>query len=99
MSADVITLVAETGRSIGTRESGRLRATGSTPATIYGKNVEATSVQLNSRELRAALNGPEGINPTVSVSLNGKTMTAKINQVQKHPVTKRVIHVDLWVQA
>lgn len=98
-TATVTSLDATTGREIGTRTSGRMRVAGRTPAVVYGKGVEPISVSVDSRELRILLNGPEGIHPEVSLSVDGKKHKVKVHQVQKHPVRHNVIHIDFLVLA
>ena len=59
-----ITLQAETGRTTGSRSSGRLRSTGKVPATVYGLGKDPQSVAVVWRELRAALVTDAGLNAT-----------------------------------
>ena len=57
-----ITLLAETGRPTGSRESGRLRAAGHIPGVIYGHGTAPIPVSVEGRELRAALTTEAGVN-------------------------------------
>ena len=98
-TASVTSLEATTGRELGTRTSGRMRVAGRTPAVVYGKGMESISISVDSRELRGALNGPEGIKPVLDLTVDGKKHKVKVHQVQKHPVRHNVIHIDFLVVA
>ena len=98
MTTETVTsLDATTGREHGTRVSGRMRVDGRTPAVVYGKGFEPVSVSVDSRELRLALSGPEGLHPTLDLTVDGKKHKVKVHQIQKHKVRHNVIHVDFMV--
>ena len=97
-TSTALTVTATTGREIGSRESGRLRRDGHTPAVVYGKGMDTMSIAVDSRELRAALNTDQGIHADVQLVVDGKKMNARVHMAQKHPVTHRVVHVDFMVQ-
>ena len=90
-----ITLQAETGRTTGSRSSGRLRADGKVPATVYGLGKDPQSVAVQWRELRAALVTEAGFNALIDLHVDGaKGDLVIVKELQRHPVRRDVLHVD-----
>jgi large subunit ribosomal protein L25 len=91
------TLVAEAGRSVGTRPARRTRADGRIPAVVYGSGVAPIAVTVAARDLRAALTTDAGLNAVLSLQLEGKNYLTMARELQRHPVRGTVIHVDFQV--
>jgi large subunit ribosomal protein L25 len=91
------TLVAESGRPIGSRPARRLRGEGRIPAVVYGEGVEPISVTVAARDLRAALNTDAGVNAVLSLQVGGTKLMTMARELQRHPVKNTVIHVDFQV--
>ena len=91
------TLIAESGRSTGSRPARRLREEGRIPAVVYGEGVEAISVTVAARDLRAALNTDAGVNAVLSLQVGGTKLMTMARELQRHPVKNTVIHVDFQV--
>jgi large subunit ribosomal protein L25 len=89
-----ITLVADTGRPVGSRPSNRLRAEGRVPAVVYGQGLDPVAVSVDRRELRVALSGPAGVNALISLTVDGATHPTIVKQLDRHPVRRTVTHVD-----
>jgi len=90
-----ITLHAHTGRPTGSRASGRLRAEGKVPATVYGLSKDPQSVSVVWRELRAALVTDAGLNALIDLHVDGaKGDLVIVKDLQRHPVRRDVLHVD-----
>ena len=66
-----ITLQATTGRTTGSRASGRLRAEGKVPGVVYGLGQEPQAISVVWRELRAALTGEAGLNALIDIHIDG----------------------------
>ncbi len=92
-----ITLVAELGRPVGTRSSGRLRSMGKIPGVIYGHGIDPMPVAVEGRELRHALTGPAGLNTLLALQVDGATHLTLAREIQRHPVRGTVTHVDFLV--
>jgi large subunit ribosomal protein L25 len=92
-----ITLVAELGRPVGTRSSGRLRSMGKIPGVIYGHGIDPMPVAVDGRELRHALTSPAGLNALLALQVDGTTHLTLAREIQRHPVRSTVIHVDFLV--
>jgi large subunit ribosomal protein L25 len=90
-----ITLQAETGRTTGSRASGRLRGEGKVPGVVYGLGRDPQSVSVVWRDLRHALTGEAGLNALIDLHVDGATGDLVIvKEMQRHPVRRDVLHVD-----
>jgi large subunit ribosomal protein L25 len=92
-----ITLVAEPGRTTGSAQSRRLRATGRIPAVVYGHGIDAISVSVDGRELRHALSGEAGLNQLLNLKIGSDRHLALARVLQRHPVRHSVLHVDFQI--
>jgi large subunit ribosomal protein L25 len=92
-----ITLVAESGRPVGSRPAGRLRAIGRVPAVLYGHGMEPLPISVEARALRTALTSQAGLNALLSLKIDGKSHLAMARALQRHPVRNTVLHVDFQV--
>ncbi len=89
-----ITLVAETGRPIGSRPAGRLRTSGKVPGVVYGHGAEPVSVAVDWRELRHALTTDAGMNALINLDIDGDAQLTIVKEMQRDPVRRKVLHVD-----
>jgi large subunit ribosomal protein L25 len=89
-----ITLVAETGRPVGSRAANRLRASGKIPGVLYGHGTDPLPIAVDARSLRAALSGEAGLNALLNLELGGKSQLAMAKDIQRHNVRGVVTHVD-----
>src|SRR5262245_10720692 len=77
----------------GSRVSRRIRRSGDVPAVVYGGEEEPLAVQIESRLLRQALAHPGAV---LDLKVGRKKPTpVVVKEVQRHPVTSNVTHVDL----
>ncbi len=79
----------------GKGEANRLRREGRVPAILYGHGVEPTPVSVDDRELFHALHGPAGRNALIALDVDGTTTLVVARDVQRHPVKRHMLHVDL----
>ena len=74
-----------------------LRAEGQLPAVVYGHGVASESVQIDSKAFED-LSRHTSRNTLVDLTVDGdRARPVLIHQVQHHPVTRRPLHVDLFV--
>lgn len=90
-------LVAETGRTLGSRSTNRLRATGKIPGVLYGKSTPPMPLAVNARELRTALRGDHGINAVLTLEVDGVDHVAMARDIQRHVTRGTVTHIDFLV--
>ena len=73
-----------------------LKRSGFVPAVIYGAKAPAQNLQLNERELARLLGHATSESVLVDVQIEGGgNRTALISEVQHHPVSGAILHVDL----
>ncbi len=86
-----IIIEVEQGKYASVKEA---RNSGALPMVYYGKGVEPVQMTTDYQTFRRAYK-KSGRSSIVSLSLGGKKMDALIHDVQYHPVTDDMIHVDL----
>jgi large subunit ribosomal protein L25 len=79
--------------------SKKLRAQGRIPAVIYGDKVETQSLEIPQKELERMIH--HAVSETILVDLEIKDdprakRLALLKQVQQHPLSGKVLHVDLY---
>jgi large subunit ribosomal protein L25 len=92
MSSD-LKLEAETGRTLGSRSSRRLRRSDKIPAIVYGQGSDPLSVTLDRLKFRAALNAA-GPNAVITLDVDGSDHLTIVKNMQRDPILNRVTHVD-----
>ncbi len=91
---DQLTLSAEPRTTSGSRRARRMRREGRIPAVVYGREVEATPVSVDARDLYAALHTEAGLNALINLQVDGEKILTVAREVQRHPVRGDVIHLD-----
>ena len=92
-----ISLTADTGRTVGSRSSGRLRHAGKIPGVVYGHGMEPLPVAVDGRALRSALTTEAGLNALLSLEFEGTSHLTMAREIQRHPVRGTVVHVDFQI--
>jgi len=95
---DTLLLNGTLREGIGKEANRKLRANGQMPAVLYGAGIEkSVSVALEPRQLVKALENPKKTNALMSVELGGDggTHTVLVREIQRHPVRRTILHVDL----
>src|SRR5215470_10945812 len=94
--ADKITLALEQRTLVGKKVS-QLRRAGILPATVYGKDVGPFTVQLDAHTFSNVLRHA-GRTTLLELEIPGqKPQSAFIHGLQRHPVTRAIIHADFRV--
>jgi large subunit ribosomal protein L25 len=95
MSIDRPTLAA-TNRDVTGKRVARLRRAGQLPAVVFGHGMPSQSVSLDSHEFEL-LQHRIGQNALVDLLVDGKKATpVLVHGVQRDPVYRRMLHVDLF---
>jgi len=93
------TIVVEVDRRepAGTNASRRLRVAGRVPANVYGLGRPPFAVSVDPRKIEQVLHSPTGRNTIFTLSLEGgqQTRSVMLREIQRHPVTDSLLHVDL----
>ena len=74
-----------------------LRSAGRLPAVIFGRGLESSSVSVDTHEFEN-LRRHAGANTLIDLSVDGeKAAPVLVHGVQTHVVTRRPLHIDLYV--
>jgi large subunit ribosomal protein L25 len=92
-----VALAVEIRSAQGSSNSRRLRAAGKIPGVVYGHGIDPTSVSVDARALRQALNTQAGVNALLQLDVSGTKHLALARAIQKNPVRGTVAHVDFQV--
>ena len=75
----------------------KLRASGRVPATIYGRQAKPQNLEVISKEFADLLNHAASENLLVDLSVDSDARAkrlALVQEIQHHPLTGKVLHVD-----
>jgi large subunit ribosomal protein L25 len=92
--SDVLSLKAESRDRAGKGASRAVRRSGNVPAVIYGNKEPAVTIHVNENELKKLINTGHFLTSVIELDLGGTAHRTITRDVQLHPVTDRVIHID-----
>lgn len=75
-------------------DAGRVRRAGKIPGILYGEKVNNLLFEIAEMDLGKEI-GRQGEHGVVDINLNGTTHRTLIKEIQKDPVTHKIIHIDL----
>jgi large subunit ribosomal protein L25 len=88
--------IAVNARSVSGKQNRRLRSTGVVPGVLFGKRTGSIPVQVDAKTLDTIYR-EAGRTTVVKVAIDGGSPTsAIIKSLQRHPLTGRALHVDLF---
>ncbi len=74
-----------------------LRQQGLIPLTMYGKNFGPISAQVEWKTFYKTYEASGRTQP-IEITITGKqTCTARVQDIQRHPVSRNILHADLYV--
>ena len=79
--------------TVGKKDSRKLRKKGSVPCVLYGGD-ENVHFFVHENDLSHLVYTPHVY--LVKIDLDGKVYTAVLHQIQFHPVTDRILHIDFF---
>lgn len=91
-NALVATVRSETGKGAARRS----RRAGTTPGVLYRSGGDATSLNFQVAELAAIFRKTKDPNSVVTVNVDGVSHPCLVREVQRHPVSREVVHVDFF---
>ncbi len=89
--ADKLSAVART--NFGKGSARQLRREGRVPAVAYGHGAEPVHFSVDAHELFLAIKGQA--NAVLTVDLNGDDILALVKDIQRHPLSRQLVHADL----
>lgn len=72
----------------------KLRSAGRVPATIYGRQTKPENIEVVARELDELIHHSASENILVDLAVDQKKRLALVQEVQHHPLSGKVLHVD-----
>ena len=93
MSDDTI-ISAEQRERVGKGSARAVRRAGRIPAVIYGDKNEPISITLESREITKIVHQPGVYGRLLDIKVGGSKHTVLTRDIQFHPVTDNVLHMD-----
>lgn len=87
------TLKAQVREETGKGAARRARRAGLVPAVIYGHAGEPVSVNLPAHDTFLLVRGKR--NPIVTVHYAGRSQLVLVREIQRNPVTRSILHLDL----
>ena len=75
----------------------KLRAGGAVPAVVYGSGSAARRVSVKPKALLDLFDSTRNRNTVVQLKFSGETVPCLVRDVQRHPVSRELIHVDFYV--
>ncbi|MBC5816566.1 MAG: 50S ribosomal protein L25 [Candidatus Eremiobacteraeota bacterium] len=95
MATKDLTLKIETRDGAGTTNSNRLRHEGKVPGILYGHGADPQPVAFEAKAFEDLVHHG-AMSSLITLTLGGKKAdTALIRQVQRDPLTRKVVHADL----
>lgn len=91
-----IQIKAARRRECGTRGANRLRRAGKIPAVLYGRDIKPLLLEVDLTDFEDILHHAASENLLMDLQIEGEpsTVLAITKEIQHHPITGRVIHVD-----
>ncbi len=89
-----VVLPATSRNTTGKSDLRQIREKGLIPAVIYGPDRDALSLEVNEREFRTAVKEASGTSSLFDLKIDGKVNKVLIREIQRDPISNRVIHVD-----
>lgn len=93
---NAVTLSCEARSDFGKGAARKLRAKGLLPAIIYRGGNEPAHVSIDPATLEAIFRRTGNRNTLLSLDLDGASRTCLVKDVQRHPLTTEIFHLDLY---
>jgi len=88
-------LKAEVRAETGSKNSRKLRSLGKIPAVIYGKGHDVRQLVLDEKEVSDYFS--KVASRTLELNIAGDKKNVKIGDVQRHPISRDILHIDFIV--
>jgi large subunit ribosomal protein L25 len=91
------TVIQATPREeLGKNAARRVRAAGRIPVAVYGEGLDAVAASVEARAFGTLLRSEAGRHAIFTLAVDGlDSATVKIHRMDLHPITNRLVHMDL----
>ncbi len=90
------TLSATVRTSTGKGAARKSRRNGKIPAVLYGPEVEPLPLDIDPDALQRIFRRTRNRNTIVDLQIDGETVPTLVREVQRHPVSRAILHVDFY---
>lgn len=92
------TTIAATKRTadLGKGAARKSRKAGQIPGVVYGKDAVSTPILIDPARLDTIFRTTKNRNTVVRLEVDGKTVPCLVRDLQRHPLTRKMLHVDLY---
>lgn len=91
-----LTLPAASRNDFGKGAARKARAGGTVPAVIYALGSEAVAIAIDPVRLNEIFRKTRNANTIVQIELDGQTVPVIVQEAQRHPVSRDILHVDFY---
>ena len=89
------TLVATTrGNNLGKGGARKARKAGRVPGSVYGPGFQPMNVEVEPHPLVEMFRKSQNRNTVVHLQADGETFPCLVREVQRHPLSREILHVD-----
>lgn len=74
----------------------KIRKAGKLPGVVYGAGNEATAVIVDPKALTDMFMATRNRNTVVNLEIDGTTHPCLVREVQRHPLSRQMLHVDFY---
>ena len=92
--AKQVKLAVQPRSEVGRSAVKKIKSEGFVPAVIYSHNQAPISLKVKERDIATLLSHTVGEHVLVDLEISGASQMALIQEVQHHPVTQQILHVD-----
>ncbi len=93
---DAVSINAVARESYGKGIARKLRSSGRIPAVIYRGGSNAHHVAIDPAELEGVFRRSKNRNTLVAIDVGGASRACLVKDVQRHPVSQNLVHVDFY---
>lgn len=90
------TLNAVPRTDLGKGAARKSRAGGGIPAVVYAAGSEALAITVDPKQVDDIFRTTRNKNTIVQISLGDKKVPALVQEAQRHPVSREIIHIDFY---
>lgn len=94
--SETVALAAQRREQHGKGPARQMRFNGRIPAVIYGRARNAESLSISANEIHQVLKDGATSSTVIEITLDGKSENVLMREIQRHPVSQTVQHVDFY---
>jgi large subunit ribosomal protein L25 len=92
---EAISITTERREGTGKGANRKLRATDRVPGILYGFGIqEPIKLHVDPKDMLKVFTHPKGLNAVIDLQVDGQGRLAMVREVQRHPVSRKLVHID-----